>query len=173
MKRIVDAIKATTCRVSGGISSWLVVILMIMVAAEVVARYVFSRPLKVADEIGAYMLVAIGFIGLAHSWKEKSHIRIRFVVDRLSEKVRNRLRMITLSIATAFIPVVIFASYGLVAESHMFGIKSSSWLRIPQEWPRMVLLIGVIMLFLVMTIDLVNYWKSLRSAKGKGSWTPQ
>ncbi|MBI4187495.1 MAG: TRAP transporter small permease [Chloroflexi bacterium] len=167
MKRAARVIEVISNALSRDFSAGLVFILMVMVMAEVVARYVFGRPLRIADEIGALMLAAIAFIGLAFTWTEKGHIRTQFIISHLPARVRNRLRVVTLFIATAFVPVLILGSYDLWARSHQFGERSSSWLRLPLEWPRLVWLIATSLLFLVVVTDLVKSIKSPATSEGK------
>jgi len=147
----------------------MVFVMMLMTMVAVMARYVFNSPLPAIDEIGGYLLVAIIFLGLAYSWREKAHIRIQFVVNRLPARVRTRLRLITLFIALAFVPFLIKATYELIAYSHKQGRMSSFSLRIPLEWPEIPMLIGVVLLFLAIVIDVarnvIEYW----TTKGKGS----
>ena len=41
-----------------------------LVVVDVFMRYVMHRPLMVADEISAYMLVALSFLGFAYTWRK-------------------------------------------------------------------------------------------------------
>lgn len=70
-------------KVSGDVTAWIVFGALCLVLAEVVTRYFFNRPLGLADEFGGYALVAITFLGLAYTLKEKAHVRVTMVVDRL------------------------------------------------------------------------------------------
>ncbi len=146
--------------------AWLTFVMMILIMVEVVARYIFNSPLGVADEISAFMLIAIVFVGTAYTWKEKGHIRIEFLVSRLPTKVRNWLRLATLILATAFVPVLIKAYYDLVVRTRRFDWRSEHWLRLSLEWPQLIMFIGAILLFIVMIIDLI---KSIRAITASGS----
>ncbi|MBI4186857.1 MAG: TRAP transporter small permease [Chloroflexi bacterium] len=153
--------------VSGHISAWLVLIMMVMVVVEVITRYLLRSPLMIADEFGGYMLVAVAIIGLAYTWKEKGHIRIDVLTTRLPARARSWLRLVTLVAATAFVPLLIKASFDLWYFSHSRGLKSNTVLLTPLEWPRLVLLVGSILLFLVLIVDLVQAITILRTPGGK------
>ena len=146
--------------------SWLTFAMMMLVMVEVVARYFFKSPFGVADEISAYMLIAIIFVGTAYTWKAKGHIRIEVLVSRLPSRVRTWLRLATLIVATAFVPVLIKAYYDLVVRSRRFDWRSEHWLRLPVEWPQLVMCIGAVFLFIVMIIELI---KSIRAITASGS----
>jgi TRAP-type C4-dicarboxylate transport system permease small subunit len=63
----------------GYLSGWLVPLMMMLVVVDVFMRYVMRKPLMVADEFSAYMLVALSFLGLAYTWREKGHVHVEDV----------------------------------------------------------------------------------------------
>ena len=166
MKLLVRIIEGIA-NVGGHISGWLAVVLMVLIFIEVSMRYITGRPPMVADEFGGYLLVGITMIGLAYTLKEKGHVRVEMVVDRVSLKTRKWMRVISLSLATVFTPFLIFGSYELVAFSHRLGAKSSTWVRTLQEIPQSILIIGTILLFLQLIVMLVQAIKNLSVPEGE------
>jgi len=165
-QKVVRFIEAVSDMVSGALMGWLILLLMCMILVEVLTRYILLSPLSIADEYGGYMLVAITCIGLAYTWKEKGHVRVELLINKLPEKVRDWLRLITIIMSTVFALVLIKASYELVADSHLFGTRSGSWLRTPLIWPQMVLIIGAALLFIQLIAELI---KAVRNLKKSGS----
>ena len=157
MKQVAHIIEVTVNIVSGHFSGWLVVIMTSLVLIEVVSRYIFGAPLRIADELGAYMMVAMVFLGLGYTWKEKRHIAIEFVIDRFPPKVRIWLDLIILIIVAGFVPVMIYASYEVVISSFKTGITGyGGLLQLPLAWPKLTLLIGSIILIFPIISDLVK-----------------
>lgn len=163
MKQAAYTIGRIASLISGHVAAWLIFIMMVMILIAVVSRYIMRSPLMIADEFGGYMVVAITMIGLAYTWREGGHIRIGSLIVRLPIKVRSWLRLITLIAATAFVPILVKASFELWAFSHSRELRSNSTLLTPLHWPRLVLLIGSILLFLVLVVDLVQAIKTLRA----------
>ena len=159
MNRFFRVIERISDILGGYVPAGIVVILMSMVLIEVLTRYILRSPLIIADEMGAYMLVFIAFMGLAYTWKEKGHIRIEFIISRVSVKVRKWLRLVTLGMALAFSPVIVKACYDLVDYSFTFHQRSGTWLMTPLVWPQMALLVGSILVSLQI---LVEFIKALR-----------
>jgi TRAP-type C4-dicarboxylate transport system permease small subunit len=139
-------------------------VLMFMILVEVLTRYVLQSPLSIAEEYGGYMLVAITFLGLGYTWKERGHVRVEWVINTLSLKVQSWLRLITLIMATAFALIMIKASYDLVSYSYLFGTRSGSWLRTPLIWPQIVLIIGAVLLFIQLIAELIRAVGNLKKA---------
>ena len=167
MKRLSSITQRAINILSGAATGWVVVALMVLILVEVTARYVFLSPLAIADLIAPLMLVVIIFLGLAYTWRENGHIRIILLVNKLPEKVRNKLRLITLIIATLYVPIFIYAGYHIVQSSLRLGLKAEHWIRVPLIWPQLVLPIGFFMLFLFMIIDLIKTIKTFRGDKGR------
>jgi len=149
VKRLIDII-AIVSRESAG---WLVFGLLALIMAELLA----------ADEIGAYMVVGITFLGLAHTWVEKSHIRIEFVIRRVTPMVRHWLRIITLCMAVAITMALIWAGYEFVSYSHKIGKKSATVLEIPLQYPEMVIGVGALLVFIVIVAELINTVKATKN----------
>lgn len=165
MKKIVRAIE-TLSNVSGYFSGLLVLLMMSIVMYEVFMRYVLHNPPCIADEISAYMLVGVVFIGLAYTWKEKGHVRIEFAITRLPTRVSQWLRLAILIIAAAYIIVASKACYDFVLHSYQRGIVSQSWLRIPLQWPELPLAIGFSLLSLQLIIEIAKAIVDIRSSTG-------
>jgi len=163
-QRVVRLIERVSVLLGGHFMGWLLMVLMFMILVEVLTRYILQSPLSIAEEYGGYMLVAITFVGLGYTWKERGHVRVEWVINALSLKVQSWLRLITLIMATAFALIMIKASYDLVSYSYMFGTRSGSWLRTPLIWPQIVLIIGAVLLFIQLIAELIRAVGNLKKA---------
>jgi TRAP-type C4-dicarboxylate transport system permease small subunit len=165
MDALLRAIETVTDWVSGWLMAWSIFVLMILVLAEVVMRYLVNQPLSVAEEYGGYLLVAMTMIGLAFTWKEKGHINVDLLFNRLPAGVQRRLRLFTLLLAAALTVLLVAAGVNLVSQSFLFGTRSGSWLRTPLAWPQMILVLGSALLVLQLFAEIV---KQLRALRGEG-----
>lgn len=59
--------------------------LVVLVFASVVMRYVFSSPIKGAQEFSIYLLLWFGFLGIIKGHRDGNHISISYFTDRLPE----------------------------------------------------------------------------------------
>jgi TRAP-type C4-dicarboxylate transport system permease small subunit len=165
MRRFVQVIETVNDFLSGQVQGILLFLLMCLVLVDVATRYLLQNPLSIAEEYGAYMLVAITCLGLAYTWKEKTHVRIEVLVDRLSLRAQRVLRLITLLMAFLFTLFMIPASYQLVSFSFMFGTRSGGWLRTPIAWPQIPILIGALLLFFQLIVEIIKAVKALQGDK--------
>lgn len=152
-----------TIDMTGYFSGWLVVVMIALVMVEVLMRYIVRQPLSIADEISAYMLVALSFIGMAYCWKQKGHVRIEALVCRLPARVANWMRLVSLTIGFVFTIVLCQGSYIFLLRSFEVHKTSNSWLRIPLLWPQMTIGIGYALLSLWLLLEIVKAIRSIRT----------
>lgn len=156
MRSVIKVIEGISETVSGHLQGFVLCVLMALILVEVATRYVMQNPLSVAEEYGGYMLVAITYIGLAYTWKKRTHVRVEFLIEKMPRKVRLVLRLLTLVLASVFSVFMVVASVQLVQESFAFGDRSGSWLRTPLAWPQMVLILGSVLLFLQLLVEVIK-----------------
>jgi TRAP-type C4-dicarboxylate transport system permease small subunit len=149
----------------GYFSGWLVPLMMILVVVEVFTRYVLDRPLMVADEVSAYMLVALSFLGLAYTWRQGGHVRITILVSRLPGKAAAWVRLIGLIMTFIFMIELDRAAYKMIVYALQINLRSSTWLMFPLFWPQLTVFIGFVLLTLLLVIDIFRTGVKIRTGK--------
>jgi TRAP-type C4-dicarboxylate transport system permease small subunit len=142
---------------------WLVLAMMVIILVEIFMRYVLGQPIIIAEELCGYLLVAISYLGMAYTWKEKGHVRITALVSRLPARVSNWLRLVTLIFALLFTIVIISSSYSYLAHSFKVHMVSSTYYRIPLQGPQMTILIGFVLFALLIVVDIIRAILQIRS----------
>lgn len=69
-------------------------VIVTIVTIEVVLRYIFGLSLIFTEELARYLMVWIVFLGGALAVKDDSHIRINVLVQRLSPRLGQLVRII-------------------------------------------------------------------------------
>jgi len=62
--------------------------MMLLTVADVIGRYLFSKPIRGTYELVGFLLVGAGSLGLGYCQVKKAHIRVDFLLQRFPEKVR-------------------------------------------------------------------------------------
>ena len=70
-------------------------IMVLIVTANVIGRYLFRRPLIGTVEIEEFMLLALVFFGIGYAQVKKRHVSISVLVDRLPSKAQFVINNIT------------------------------------------------------------------------------
>jgi len=168
MRYLMRIIEEVTDIFSGQVQAWLTLALVVLVMVEATTRYVLRDPLSIAEEYGGQILVAITCLGLADAWKSRSHVRVMFFIEKLPVGIRRRLRLFTVIVAFVFTGFMVYGAYELVSLSLMFGTRSSSWLRTPIAWPQMTIVIGAVLIFFQLIVEIIKQIWKLSAAEEEG-----
>jgi TRAP-type C4-dicarboxylate transport system permease small subunit len=161
MKRFASAVDKLADMV-GYLSGWLVPLMMMLVVVDVFMRYVMLRPLMVADEFSAYMLVALSFLGFAYTWRQRGHVRVEILVSRLSSRASDRIRLVGLVVSLLFMLEMDRAAFKMIVYAHQMKMRSSTWMMFPLFWPQLTIFVGFVLLTLVLVVDIARIWGKLR-----------
>jgi TRAP-type C4-dicarboxylate transport system permease small subunit len=149
----------------GSLSGWLVPLMMMLVVVDVFMRYAMHRPLMIADELTAYMLVALSFLGFAYTWREKGHVRVEVVVNYLPPRASAWVRLVGLMLTFIFMLEMNRSAYKMVAYALEMKMRSSTWLMFPLFWPQLTILVGFVMLTLLVLVDICRTAAQIRTGK--------
>ena len=91
MEQVYSSGKSALRRVTGSLamlSEWVLLAMTLIIFYDVVMRYVFDSPTSWALEISEYMLVFVGFIGIAEIQARKGNIRMDFLYLKFSSGMK-------------------------------------------------------------------------------------
>jgi len=159
--RFLDRLSYST----GWLAALVLLAIMTLSMVEVLSRYILQNPLILSDELGGYAMVAVGFLGLAYCQQDRSHIRITFIVERLSPALASWIRVATLLIGLAFICVIAWVCWDFIGDSFRRDMRSNSLLRTPLKWPQMALPIGFSLYALVLLGQFLTALQSVKSGR--------
>lgn len=106
----------------GKISSWMIFILVILVAGDVLFRYFFHVSSIAAQEFQWHILAAIAMFGSAFTFQQGEHVRVDLFYGRYSNKIKILMDMlIPLLIIIPFSLFIIYLSSQYVMQSYVNG----------------------------------------------------
>jgi TRAP-type transport system small permease protein len=109
----------------------LLALLVGLMAAQVVARYVFGSPIAWTEELARFVLIWLGFMSAAFVMAEGRHIAVDVISRALSRRGRLVLECISsLAVVTA---CAVMLPAGIVFAQRMGAVRSPA-LGIPMSW---------------------------------------
>lgn len=72
------------------------------VTLQIIMRYVFDNPLQWSEELARFSYAWLCYFGVSLATKDKSHLRVTFIVERMPHRVRDMLE------TSAFIVMLVF-----------------------------------------------------------------
>lgn len=124
---------------------------------QVLSRYVFHLSLAWSEELARYLFLWLAALASAYAFKTKSHIGMKFLVERLGGRARGWVDTVVMVIIALFLLIFVWKSLefsismaGQIAPSTKISMAvpySSAWVG------------GVLMLYYVLR----NWWSDRRS----------
>ena len=120
----------------------LIVSLVMLVAvlfAGVVCRYVLRVPFIVEESVASYLMLYIAFVGLAPTLRAEQHPAISVLINRLPARAHRAVQMIGLIVVGGYLLLIVYSGIKLVIASQ---VEQSDTLGISMSWPFAILPLG-------------------------------
>ncbi len=144
-------------RFTAGVSGCFLILLMLITAADVVARDIFNHPVPGTVELSQYLLAVFILLGFAYTQQMKAHVAVSLFTSRLPHHAQLILNIIS----TLF---CLFISYIIAWQGWAVGIGEktvSDMLRVPQYPFRLLVAVAAFLMGLELLIDLGDSLKKL------------
>lgn len=149
-------------KASGWLAGILMLIGMTLVLIEVIIRTLFSKTLYITEEYTGYLMVAITFLALAYTLKEKGHIRMTFLHTLLKGRRRMVLDIYSFVVGFAISAVITFTTTRFFWDSVVSQTKSMQISETYLAIPQFVMPLGAFVLTLQFAAELIRCIHSLR-----------
>ena len=90
---------------------------ILIVAAQVIFRYVFNNSLTWVEELARYLFIWMIFLGAALALRDETHIRIDLLINRLPVRISSILKAVNLILTIVFIELAIVLGFILVGRT--------------------------------------------------------
>ncbi len=155
-------------RAANLVSAACVLILMVLVVADILGRYLLNSPVPMAYEVGSFLMVFIVFLGLAYTQSVGAHIRVEFLTLRFSPKVRDILDIVASVLGLLLYATITYQSAIWAWASWQVGDYVAGLINIPR-WPsQFVVPLGAALLCLQFLADVAQRVAELRSPRALG-----
>jgi TRAP-type C4-dicarboxylate transport system permease small subunit len=94
------------------------------VLAQVVFRYFFGDPLVWSDELARYLFVWCSFLGWVIAARNRSHLSVSIMADRLAPNARALLALVGAIAALAFAGLLVY--YGVRIAERNWDVETTS-----------------------------------------------
>lgn len=115
-----------------------------ILAGNTISRYVFDSPWYFAEEYTGYLVVMLTFLPLAYTLRTKGHIAIDIVTNRLPEKTRARLEVVTTGLSLMVLIIMIWYALKLTIGSFQDNVLAPTVAMTPLWIPQMFVVVGLI-----------------------------
>ncbi|MBW2137215.1 MAG: TRAP transporter small permease [Deltaproteobacteria bacterium] len=158
LDRITSPLTSVLMSAGGGILA----LMMFLTATDVALRYIFNSPIPGAFELVEYMMAVLVPFGLAYCAREKGHIGVDLVVERLPRRFQLILGCVTTFATFAFFLLVTWQNFFYILE--FYGSKQTSAVLLIPRYPFVAM---AALAFAILTLILLLQFFQLVSERSR------
>jgi TRAP-type C4-dicarboxylate transport system permease small subunit len=133
---------------------FLVIIFLLMMALSLGRGVGLNVP--AGDDFAAWSMVAMSFLGLAHTFRSGEMIRVGLLLERLSGRTRHFFEVLALAIGLAFTAYFARHAIQMTYDSWRFNDLSQGVVAVPLWFPQHGYAGGLVILAIAITDELVH-----------------
>ncbi|WP_425393061.1 TRAP transporter small permease subunit [Ekhidna sp.] len=119
----------------GKASSWLTLVLVLVIVVDVILRYTLSITSAASFELEWHLFAAIFLLGAAYTLQQDKHVRVDVFYHRFSEKTKAWVNLVgTLLLLLPFCGVAFWESLSFVRSSFLLNETSPQPGGLPARW---------------------------------------
>ena len=159
IERVIDVL--------GRATSWLALVIVVLMAVNVILRYLFSVGSVWAQELEWHLLAPLIMFGIPYALLKGDHVRVDVLFEKFRPVNQQRVEVVSQVLGIAISLLFLWLSFGYVQQSFVIGETSSDPGGLPYRWILKSLLpLGFALLALQSFATLLGVFAKLRELKG-------
>jgi TRAP-type mannitol/chloroaromatic compound transport system permease small subunit len=152
----------------GMVAAWTSFALVLVMAANVLLRYMFSTGSVWAQELEWHLLVPISLLGMSYALRHGEHVRVDIFFSKYSERTKILLEIVTALLSFLVCIIVIRLSIPYVLQSWNYSEGSANPGGIPYRYILKALIPFGFLLFALQSLaDGIKWWLKLKELKSQ------
>jgi TRAP-type C4-dicarboxylate transport system permease small subunit len=147
-----------------GVEDWISVailwVMSIFVFLQVFTRYFLNNSLAWTEEISAYLLICLTFIGSAMAVRKNTHIQIEFLYTLISYRAGLILALAIDVMRIAFLALSAYLAYEVMLIMQFQYMAVVSW---PLSWVYACVLLGYVAMTIRSVQVIIRHWRTKSS----------
>ena len=155
IERLVDLV--------GRATSWLALVIVLLMAVNVVLRYAFSYGSVWGQELEWHLLAPLILFGIAYALLKGEHVRVDVAYAHFTPRNKERVNIVAALLCLAISVLVIWLSLKYVQQSYVIGETSPDPGGLTHRWILKALIpVGFVLLALQSVAEIVKSWSRLK-----------
>jgi len=140
-------------------------VMLVVIFAQVVSRYVFNWTPEWSEELARYLFVWVVFIGSALIMGESGHLAVQFVPNHFKGTATGKLMEIIINLS-GYVFILILLTQG-AKMTRVMTFQISPGLEIPMSWVYAVIPLSSALMLLYLVKDSVRIFKDRSGPEGR------
>ena len=158
IERVVDWIGRTT--------AWLALVIVVLMATNVVLRYLFSYGSVWAQELEWHLLAPLILFGIAYALLKGEHVRVDVLYAGFTERNKERVNLVSAVLCLAISVIVVYVSIHYVQQAYVINEQSADPGGLTHRWVLKAMIpAGFVLLALQSVAEIVKSWRRLKGTQ--------
>ncbi|MEI5997859.1 TRAP transporter large permease subunit [Paraburkholderia bengalensis] len=132
----------------------LLVVEVFLLAAGVLARYVFGKPLVWSDELSSILFIWLAVFGACIAFRRKEHMRMTSFSAPAGERTRSFLDVMAIVLPMVFLSLALQSAYDYAAAQSFMTMPA---LEISGAWRAAALPVGLLLMWVFGLLELIRH----------------
>ena len=152
-------------KMGGLISSVCIIVMVLLILAETLLRFMLGRSLFIAEEFSAYLMANFVMLGLAYTLREGGHIRVNILLSRLRGRRRAACELVGCLVGCCVFVLITWELWSLMADNFATNQRSMNVTKIPIYLPQIGLVAGSALMMMQMAAEALKRILKLAPAR--------
>lgn len=149
---------------TGRATSWLALAIVLLMATNVVLRYLFSYGSVWSQELEWHLLAPLILFGIAYALLKGEHVRVDVAYTHFSPRNKERVNLLAALLCLAISALVIWLSLKYVQQAYVIDEKSPDPGGLTHRWILKALIpLGFALLVLQSAAEVAKSWLKLKA----------
>ena len=151
---------------TGRATSWLAMVIVVLMATNVVLRYLFSYGSVWAQELEWHLLAPLILFGIAYALLKGEHVRVDVLYARFSDKSKERVNLVSALLCLAISLIIVYLSIHYVQQAYVIDEKSADPGGLTHRWVLKAFIpVGFALLALQSVAEIVKSWRRMHGKR--------
>lgn len=138
------------------VAAFLMAVLGFAVFYEIISRYIFNSPTIWSYELSSYMVQFIAFFSMGILLIEKKHIRVTFLIEKLTGTKRKILELVTVFLTIPYSIILVIYGFNFAENAFRLGATAPTLLATPLWIPYSFILASGILLIMAAISSMIS-----------------
>jgi TRAP-type C4-dicarboxylate transport system permease small subunit len=167
MIHCIDLINKKIEKVESIFITYLLILMSTVIFIQIIMRYVFNNSLSWSEELAAFMMMWMTWVGASYGVKQNVHLRVTIFVDMLKGRARD-LAYIIIDVAWMVFSIYMVVMGLRVVKMSYAGYRVSPALQVPMYLIYSSVVVGCVLMCLSLITSLhIRYTEYKAMAEGK------
>jgi TRAP-type mannitol/chloroaromatic compound transport system permease small subunit len=151
---------------TGRATSWLALVIVVLMATNVVLRYLFSYGSVWAQELEWHLLAPLILFGIAYALLKGEHVRVDVLYARFTDKSKERVNLVSALLCLAISLIIVYLSIHYVQQAYVIDEKSADPGGLTHRWVLKAFIpAGFVLLALQSVAEIVKSWQRMHGKR--------